>query len=96
MGILSGGPSGSSGISSCALFSTHQTQAAFVDGLPDNYNVVAEYVLGHPHPVNLDVQGKVILPPFEVSVDGPSLELMRGTITALVTFFSRVSLVALS
>ena len=47
--------------------------AALIEELSDDDDIVAEDILGHSHPVNLDVLGKVFPAPHRVSVDGPIL-----------------------
>ena len=63
----------------------------FVEEFAHNHHIVADDVLGHSYPVDSDV-GCDVFPPFDrLLVDAPSWEMMRGTITAFQTFFSRVS-----
>ena len=43
---------------------TFRHPAALVEELPDDYSIVAQHVLGHPNPVDLDVLSE-IFPPFD-------------------------------
>ena len=68
--------------------------ASLVEEPPNDDNVVAQDVLGHPHLVDSDVGSGVFHRQTVSRLTATSLEMMRGTITAITTFFSLVSLVA--
>ena len=67
--------------------------AALIEELPDDDNIVPQDALGHPHPVDLDVQGEVLPSSDRVPMDGPIVGDDEGHINTWTTFFSRVSLV---
>ena len=68
--------------------------ASLVEESPDNRHIVSQDALGHSHSVERGVWSEVLPSPDRVLVDGPSWDMMRGTITTFETFFSQVSRVA--
>ena len=68
--------------------------ASFIEDFSDYQHVVPEHALCHSDPVDLDVGAKSFHRLTESLWTAPSWEMTRGTITALATFFSRVSRVA--
>ena len=91
VGIFSGGPSGSSNSSGCPFFQASDTQLPLLKNLPTIATLLRRTFWAIRTSPPFYVGGKVLPPPDRVLVDGSVVGDDEGTITALDSFFSRVS-----